>query len=135
MAHKRRHGNKWEYVVKRKLLLPKAVTYRFDDEAEGDAFCARLERLLDNGIVPQELLGESRASTLHNVIDEYLSAMPVKAEDVGLLRLWTQATAATLPVLSIDFSWCQDRVTALGRDKSGGGSLLKACRWLAWRRS
>lgn len=142
MAHKRRHGNKWEYVVKRKLLLPKAVTYRFDDEAEGDAFCARLERLLDNGIVPQELLGESRASTLHNVIDEYLSAMPVKEEDVGLLRLWTQATAATLPVLNIDFSWCQDRVTALKREanlapgtiKKRMGALSRCLRWCVARK-
>lgn len=141
MAHKRRHGNKWEFVVKRKLLLPKPVTFRFDDETEGDEYCARLERLLDNGIVPQELVGETRASTLHNAIVEYLGAVPVKAEDVSLLKLWILATPPTLPLLNIDFSWCQDRVTALKRDanlapgtiKKRMGALSRCLRWCVAR--
>lgn len=142
MAHKRKHGNRWEYIVKRKLLLPKAVTFRFDDEVEGDAFCQRLERLLDHGIVPQELVGAARPNTLHNVIGEYLSAVPIKAEDIALLRLWMQETAPTLPLLNIDFSWCQDQLTALKREanlapgtiKKRMGSLSRCLRWCVARK-
>ena len=42
-------------MIRRKNLLPKPVHLTFSDEAEGDAYVARLEQLLDHGVVPAEL--------------------------------------------------------------------------------
>ncbi|VVD98940.1 hypothetical protein PHO31112_02031 [Pandoraea horticolens] len=52
MATKRFRNGRWEYVVKRKALLPKPPYLSFDTEAEGDAYVRRLEHQLDAGIVP-----------------------------------------------------------------------------------
>jgi hypothetical protein len=56
MATKRKRGNSWEYIVKRKALLDKPYTRTFADETEGDAFIAKVETLLDQGIIPYELM-------------------------------------------------------------------------------
>ena len=54
MATKRFRNNAWAYVIRRKNLLPKPVHLTFSDEDEGDAYVARLEKLLDHGVVPAE---------------------------------------------------------------------------------
>jgi len=73
MAYKRMRPNgTWEFVIKRKLL-PNPVSMTFDTEAEGVAVCARLEALLDAGIVPPDLVTESREkiATLGAVVRAY----------------------------------------------------------------
>lgn len=57
---KRPSGN-WEYVVRRKGILPKPLTFTFETEAEGDAYVGRLEQMLDAGIVPDELIAQRDA--------------------------------------------------------------------------
>jgi hypothetical protein len=55
MSTKRRRASSWEYVVKRKGLLSRPISLTFTDEKEGDSYVARLECLLDAGVVPAEL--------------------------------------------------------------------------------
>ena len=51
MATKRLRSGRWHYVVKRADLLRKPCYLSFDSEQEGDVYVARLEKLLDQGIV------------------------------------------------------------------------------------
>jgi integrase len=141
MAHKRRHGNRWEYIFKRKHLLPKAVTYRFDDEAEGDTFARRLEQLLDAGVVPPELLGTGTPHTLHRAIRDYTSQVTIKREDHLLLALWMRATPPTLLLSALDFDWCHHHIKAFkqvsnlspGTIKKKMGALSRCLRWCVAR--
>ncbi len=59
LATKIKRGNSWEYIVKRKALLPRPLSMTFRDEAEGDTYIARLEKLLDAGIVPPAFAGHA----------------------------------------------------------------------------
>ncbi|WP_174417683.1 hypothetical protein [Burkholderia diffusa] len=62
MANKRqRPSGTWEYTIKRAKLLPKPLSLTFDTEEEGDAYVARLEQLLDAGIVPDEVVEQRDA--------------------------------------------------------------------------
>jgi len=55
MATKRRRdSDNWEFVVKRKGLLPRPLYLTFASEEEGDRYVQRLEALLDRGVVPDE---------------------------------------------------------------------------------
>ncbi|HSD36068.1 MAG TPA: hypothetical protein VLC92_01085 [Rhodocyclaceae bacterium] len=88
MASKRQRTNgTWEFFIKRKPLLPNPVSVTFDTEAEGMAVCARIEALLDKGIVPPDLVVETREkiATLGAAIRAYLSAVAVKSEHDQLL--------------------------------------------------
>lgn len=50
---KRKCGN-WEYRFVRKKILPKVIYMTFKTEAQGDTFADYAERLLRNGIIPNE---------------------------------------------------------------------------------
>ncbi|MBP4050652.1 hypothetical protein [Chromobacterium violaceum] len=73
MATKRQGpSGSWEFIVRRKGVLPKPVSFTFDNEAEGDAYCARLEALLDRGIVPAELVDEKAdIATIRDALRTY----------------------------------------------------------------
>ena len=44
------------FIFKRAGVLEKPLYFTFDTEAEGDAFAANLDKLLDRGIVPTQFL-------------------------------------------------------------------------------
>lgn len=52
MAGKKRMGDKWQYTFKRSGVLDKPLYLTFPSEEEGDAYAAKLDALLDRGIVP-----------------------------------------------------------------------------------
>lgn len=79
MATKRlRPSGTWEYVIRRSKLLPKPLSLTFRAEEEGDAYVARLEQLLDAGIVPTDVIEqrEAIATTLY-AVREYLRRVSV----------------------------------------------------------
>ncbi len=49
-------------------LLPKPVTLTFDTEAEGDAYCAHLEKLLDAGGVSDEFKTRTKAMVIPPIL-------------------------------------------------------------------
>lgn len=62
MATRRmRSSGRWEFIVKKKGLLPKPVYLTFESEQAGINYCARLEALLKKGIVPPELVEQRLA--------------------------------------------------------------------------
>src|SRR3569833_4679860 len=82
MATKRKKNNGWEYVIKRAKILKKPIYLTFDDEAEGDAHVAKLEKLLDMGVVPHKHKERSASYTLlAELIRDYLIKVDVPDTD------------------------------------------------------
>lgn len=142
MATKRKRGKQWEFTLKRKHLLPKPVTLKFDTEAEGDAVCARLERQLDAGIVPPELeiRRHERAMTLKQAVRRYLHGVPVPESDQLLLdSLVEQIGDERLDCLNYTWaeSWIaslkQIRVLSPSTIRHYVGSLARCMDWLVRR--
>ena len=119
MATRRKRAKSWEFVVRRKGVLPGPLYLTFDTEAEGVAYCRRLEGLLDRGIVPDEVLQRAstrkeRIATLDEVITRYLDEHEVGRSDIPLLELLARRIG-TDPVRDIDLSWARRWVDSLKR--------------------
>ena len=114
MATKRkRSGGSWEYVVRRKNMLPKPIYLSFDDEAEGDAYVAKLETLLDAGVVPQEFIErQADAFLVGELIRDYLAEVAIGESDIPLLhRLYDRIGTQTLN--KINYPWVEGWVDQL----------------------
>jgi len=114
MATKRAKGKKWEYIVKRAKLLPKPLYLVFEDEEEGDSYVARLEAMLDRGIVPEEFLEGSgdKIAVLADLIKSYLVHNTVPASDVRILNLLIGRIGAT-PLTALTFAWVEKWIMQL----------------------
>lgn len=114
MATKRAKGKKWEYIVKRAKLLPKPLYLVFDDEEEGDAYVARLEAMLDRGIVPEEFLETSsnKIAVLADLIKSYLTHNTVPPSDVRILNVLIGRIGAT-PLTALTFTWVEKWIAQL----------------------
>lgn len=136
MATKRQRGNTWHYTVKRAALLPKPIYLTFDDDVEGAAYVARLEALLDAGIVPDGFLPDQGIpTTLSESLALYQRALAVKDRDV--LRViedrWGEAR-----IKDIDYAWVELWIDGLkharrlspSRIRKFKGSLQRHLNWL-----
>lgn len=107
MATKRKRGSSWEYIIKRKALLDKPFTRTFADEAEGDTFIAKVESLLDRGIIPHELMGSGDAHKfLSDLIKEYLVKVVVPDSDKAILNV-LYARIGTARISEIHYQWLE----------------------------
>ena len=115
MATKRQRGNVWTYCVKRKGLLPKPVYLTFDTEADGDAYCARLEQLLDHGVVPEEFKDTEPATiTVGDVVRLYLQAVAISDSDDKLLNVLLTRVGSTR-LVQINYDWTESWVKTMKR--------------------
>lgn len=138
MATKRRRGPSWHYTVRRAALLPKPIYLSFDDEREGDAYVARLEALLDRGVVPEGFDGRDR-SDLRAQVRRYLSEQHVAAADAKLLPVVLERLPAALTPADLTFKWATAWVTAMKREHNLApstlrhhvGALARALDWMA----
>lgn len=139
MATKRRRGDTWEFVVKRKGVLDRPVYFTFRDEAEGDAYCARLEALLDRGIVPDDLRRQTGGVvTISDAIDAYENARVVKPSDEAILRI-QRGRLGSARVSALDYAWVERWVQAMKREQALApstirhhvGALARCLDWLA----
>ena len=122
MATKRKRGETWHYVVKRRHLLPKPINLTFKDEAAGDAYVADLERLLDAGIVPTEFL-EKRDIALHETISDYLKANAVSDQDRDILTYMRESELKNDPLAIIDYDWAEQQVAFQKSLKRAPGTI------------
>jgi integrase len=111
MATSRQRGNRWEFCIRRKGVLPKPVWLSFASEDEGEAYCARIERLLDSGVVPEELSNKAQPLTTINLAYErYDQFEPISDADTSywpvILKRWGLTRIAT-----VDYSWVERQVT------------------------
>ena len=149
MATKRRRGaiGTWEFKITRSKLLPRPVYLTFDDEAEGDAYCRRLEQLLDRGIVPPELAKpvRDRSTRLREVMVEYRDTQAVSNQDTDVLKVLLDADSKRLPpaleLRDVSFQWVTEWVTGLKREANLSpvrirhyvGALARCLDWVAAR--
>lgn len=142
MATKRqRPSGSWEYTVRRKGILPKAVSLTFDNEADGDAYCARLETLLDQGIVPDELANQSAdIITVADAIRSYRLTVAVAKSDKPMLdAVW--ARVGDVKLRSVNYQWAEDWVRKMKQEQHLApstirhyvGSLARCLDWLMRR--
>jgi integrase len=137
MASKRQlKSGKWEFVVKRAGLLERPLYQTFLTEAEGDAYCARIEALLDKGIIPAEYQVTNRVTTVAVLVREYERDAHPSAKDVQVMAGVLKARGAD-PLLRINAAWVDAWITEMKRvDKSAPatirskvGALARATDW------
>jgi integrase len=104
MAYKRKRGDTWTYVIKRKGVFEKPLALTFASEAEGDEYCRKLEALLDRGIVPTEFVSQTGTRTLADLIKLYEREHPVKQKDSEVLRT-VIAVRGSANLVEIDAGW------------------------------
>lgn len=141
MAMKRKRGARWEFVVRRKGLLERPLYFTFADEAEGEAYCARLEALLDRGIVPDEFRRQAGGVvTLADAIDDYQAAVAVAPSDQRVLRV-LHDRVGTVHIAGLDYAWAESWVRGMKRDlrlspstiRHHVGALARCVDWLTRR--
>lgn len=114
MAGKIRRTNGWQYVFKRAGVLDKPIYMTFADEAEGDVFAARLDALLDRGIVPSEFKSQNRPLTIDQLVGLYERDAHPSPKDRSALGT-ILATRGDAPLTSINASWVDDWVSEMKR--------------------
>jgi integrase len=136
MASKRQRGSSWEFTVKRAGVLERPLTLTFGTEAEGDEYCARLEALLDRGIVPDDYQPKRRTLTIEDLTREYERNVVVPRKDGEMLSA-IRATHGARPVDGITAAWVDDWIVEMRRInhhapatiRAKVGALARCCDW------
>lgn len=126
MAGKKQFPNgTWQYTIKRAGLLEKPIYLTFDDEKEGDAQAAKLEALLDHGIVPTEYRGEEKVVSLSDLVRLYeLQAHP-SGKDKGALRSALRLWGDTA-LRKINAAWVDERIAEMKRKEKLAPASIRA---------
>ncbi|MDR2836978.1 MAG: site-specific integrase [Azonexus sp.] len=107
MSSVQRRGDKFQYRIVAKGVLPKPVFLTFDTKEEGDQYVARLEALIRQGIVPPELVEKNREFlTVGEVIAEYRRLVSIKEDDKTLLDIQL-ARIGIVQLKSVTYQWCE----------------------------
>lgn len=140
MASKPRpKGNKWEYVIKRAGLLDKPLYLSFESIEEGDRVVANIEKLLDRGVVPHELVqiqSNVRQLNLAKILGQYqLEGHPSK-KDRNVLNAVINTDGAAI-VAGLDIKWVDAWIDRMKREerlapstiRSKVGAVARAVEW------
>jgi integrase len=125
MAGKRQRANGWEYVFKRAGVLDKPLYMTFADEAEGDAYAERVERLLDRGVAPHEARIEGKVRTISALVREYLRDAHPSTKDQGALGTICSSRGET-PLLSINSGWVDEWIAEMKRVDNISPSTIRS---------
>ena len=106
-------GN-WQFTIKRAGLLPKPIYLTFDNEQEGIAFCARVEALLDKGIIPPEYETKTRVLTLAGLVREYEKNAHPGPKDRAALGTLMERLGKT-PLSALTSSWVDAWIAEMKR--------------------
>jgi integrase len=136
MASKRQRGDSWEFTVKRSGILEKPLFLTFASEAEGDAYCSRLEALLDRGILPEEYRPTTRILSIGDLIRRYEREVNISHKDSEMLSSIMKAIGE-LPTSVIDADWVDNWITSMKRNnrhapdtiRAKVGALARCCDW------
>lgn len=125
MAMKRQRGDSWEYTFKKAGVLPKPLYLTFKTEAEGDAYAAKLEALLDRGIVPTEHQTVTRIVTIAQLVSAYMREASIKPKDMGVLGT-VAASMGAEPIAGINAKWVDDWITDMKRVERLAPSTIRS---------
>lgn len=136
MAGKIKRKNGWQYVFKRSGVLSKPIYMTFADEVEGDAYAARLDLLLDRGIVPAEFNEQETPMFLRQLIGLYeRDAHPSPKDRSALNTIVAEHGCVPLTVLCSEWvdTWITSMkrvdVLAPGTIRGKVGALARCCDW------
>lgn len=116
MASKRKRKDSWEYCIRRKHTLPKPIYLTFKDEAEGDAYVARLEKAIDAGIIPEQFKRDkAQTDTLYNLFKQYLNNVTISPSDQKLINVLVERLRHTR-VAEINYEWAETWVASMKAD-------------------
>lgn len=120
---RQRSAGSWEFIVKRKGVLPKPLYLSFDTEKEGVAYCAKLEALLDKGIIPPEFAVRSVA-TLDQLVEGWGKEAHMSETDRALLPALT-ARVEGVKLSAVDYAWCEGWIAAMKRTDGLSPSTIR----------
>lgn len=140
MATFRKRGDKFEFKVTRKRVLPAPgyVYFTFDSDEVGREYCARLEKLLDRGIVPDELnAGGGELVYMADVVRQYLKSSALSDSDSRLLRIQCERIGG-VRISEVSYIWAERWIAGMKRRRnlSPGtirhhvGALARCLDWL-----
>ncbi|MCG2583914.1 site-specific integrase [Massilia sp. TS11] len=140
MAMVRQRGNKFELRVKHRLLPNKIYTSTFDSEGEARSYGTRLEALLAQGLLPQDLAsqrGSPNGDTLAKVIRDYQATVPVSALDCEILDLLYGKIGSTRVDRALTYKWAEEWVRSMkieahlapGTIRKRTGALARMLDW------
>lgn len=106
MAYKRQRKNgTWEFRFTKKGVLPEPVYFTFDTEEEGDNYAARVEPILDKGVVPMEMQG-GKITTLGGLLEQWEVSCPLSQSDKDLLPTVYKAIGS-VKIALLDYGWVE----------------------------
>lgn len=130
MAGKReRQNGSWEYIFKRKGVLKAPVYMTFDTEEEGDRYAARVEPMLEQGVVPQEMM-RGGAQTLDVLVDLYKVSVRMKQSELDHLPSVRQRVCG-VKLARFDYVWVESWVDAMHADGFAPSTITKKVSGLA----
>lgn len=130
MAGKReRQNGTWEYVFKRKGLLPEPVYFTFDTEEEGDSYAARAEEMLARGVVPAEMRG-GHVRTLGGLCELYEVEVKMVPSELALLPVIRKAVDE-VKIEALDYSWVERWVAGMHAAGKAPSTITKRVSGLA----
>nr|MBL8455331.1 tyrosine-type recombinase/integrase [Zoogloeaceae bacterium] len=137
---RQRSNGSWEVRISRKTL-PKAIYLTFDSEEEGRREAAKIERLLDLGVVPPEFLQDPNACvTIGDAIKEYRATCALSPSGGALLDVLDERNGV-VRLSSIDYAWAESWVRQMKTEsflkpttiKHYVGELSRCFEWLSHR--
>lgn len=118
MATCRQRGSKFEFIIKRKGLLPKPIYLTFDSKGDGESYCSHLEGLLDQGIIPEEFIqNEDNGLAVRKVLIEYELTVPITQNDKNLLGVSCERIG-DLRISDISYDWTERLISDMKRKRN-----------------
>lgn len=112
---RKRPSGTWEYIIRRKGVLPKPLSLTFQTEEEGDQYVARLEQLLDAGILPEDLVSQKdQIVTIEDAMRAYMRKVSLPASDLDLLNTMIGRWKGK-PLAKVNFQWADAWVMSMKR--------------------
>lgn len=108
---RQRKGGSWEIIIQRKGLLPKPHYASANTEAEAREYAAGVERLLDQGVLPDSLApAPADSAVLRDWARQYLASVAAvsNADRDVLESMWDQL--ALWPVSRLTGEWAENWV-------------------------
>ncbi|WP_244133330.1 site-specific integrase [Burkholderia gladioli] len=97
----------------------------FDTEEEGDAYVARIEQLLDAGIVPEDVVNQRQSIvTVDDAIREYLRRVSIPQSDVKLLNVLLDRVKG-VSLVRLDYAWAEKWVAEMKRRENLSPSTIR----------
>jgi integrase len=120
-----RPSGSWEFIVRRKGILPRPLTLTFQSEAEGDAYVARVEQLLDAGILPEDLVLRKKDDvSIDDGIRSYMKQVSLPDSDTLLLnKLLDEWKSHSLA--KVDYNWAETWVRSMKRRENLAPSTIR----------